>query len=357
MRILTFIVILSINIGFSQDSVYYWNGFKFTENDLQITADASRSYQFDIRIVPKWSKEKQGKTTYAQFISKAVLHKKTSWINSSENKENQLRLGNIFLDYAEYKARLLDYEKKPYSFRNNLQQTFQTDAEAMFGNIAVDCQYGKNEQQLIFWEKYCDSLLSITPRAPFPETEFDRFSLGYGFGPGNTQLMGNLGNYFVSPFSTTNTIYVSWKRMNYSFQLSIAGKNDPLQAYYHPKWEFGDTAVFRQVHNQFTIGYDFVRKPKFILTPFLGFTVFRQAQVSPVIPEGSSQSPARLLVSSGLMFDWRSQSFYETVTSSFRYGLNFRVLYSPVKYMPNMRGSSIHSSISLMIYLDSMKEK
>jgi hypothetical protein len=337
----------------AQDSTRVWDGSPLQASFLFPKQETGSAYQFDIEIVYKLRKEKIKPTTYSYFACFPQLKAYNSWVSSGESAEKQLRFGTVLFDYAEYFSRLMQQD---IHSSNNLPATkdkFNKQMNDAFGALALDTKYGTDTIRIQFWEGYTDSLLQHTPRITFPETFLDKFSMAYGFGGGYIAYNGDLDTYFREPVLFVNTFHFSYKRFNYGFQFAYGNTQKVRNEFYHAKWQFGDTTRLQQIHTQFSLGYDVVKRERISLTPFVGFSSFRLIQKYPTIPEGEPQSPSKLVLFVGGMIDWGSKPFFKSSHSSFSYGVNTRFLYAPVNYIPAIRGSIFQVSCSLMIFIQS----
>lgn len=339
----------------TQDSTYRWNGTPLQSTQFFPAPAVGNSYQFDIELIYKLTKEKIKPTTYSYYVCYPILKSYNSWISVGDKSLEQLRFGTILFAYAEYVSRLMQAEIHQSTDFVQTKNRFNKQMYDAFGSIAVDTKYGTDQIRFEFWEKYTDSLLNVTPRTTIPETTLDHFSMAYGFGAGYTQYHRDLDTYFKEPVLFVNTLHFSYKRFNYGFQFAFGNTQRVKQDFYHAKWQFGDTTRLQQVHTQFSFGYDVIRKERISLTPFIGFSAFRLIQKYPLIPEGEPQSTGKLLLYAGGMIDWGSRPFFKSAYSSFSYGLNTRFLYAPVNYIPAIRGSIFQVSCSLMIYIHTLK--
>lgn len=351
---LFFLVLTGFKLS-AQEFKKYWSDEKLKLSDFTGSPVGSTPFQIKYDIVYSKKKQKIEKTLHSHYETKAIFLPAESWIVADSLQNSRLRYCNVIFDFAElYARRLNDEINVTNSFDNSTKETVRAlnDAVAM---VANDTKLGTDRQRVAFWEAHIDSVLKITYRKDIPDFKYDRLTIGYYWGATHNYLTGNLGNQFSSPFSVCNGVFLSWKRVVYAGQASFLGKSTVSKSYYDQKYEFGDTAVFSMSYSNLSVGYEIIKKPQFLLAPYVGMSTMRMTMRNPNPSGESIPGPLRAAFNAGLGMDFRSKAFFQNNNSQFRYGLCVRANYSPYNYLPKLKGDCFSFTLGISVYLDAVK--
>lgn len=332
----------------------YWSDQKLQLSDFE-GSPVGAPFQVKYDIVYARKNQKIEKTHHFHFQARAIFIPSESWIISDSLQALRLRYCNVVFDFVELYTRTLNNE---INVSNNIEQSKKQTVNALDNTIAAlasDTKLGTDQKRVEFWEHHIDSVLRLTFRKEIPDFKYDRLTIGYFWGPAYNRLTGNLGQQFSSPISVSNGIYVSWKRVNYAIHLTFLGKSTPSKPYYSEKQQFGDTARFVMNYHTYTVGYEVVKKPQFILTPYAGFSTMRFSLSDNNSLTKKYTNPLKASVNAGLGMDFRSKAFFQSNTSQLRYGISLRANYSPYQYLPKLSGNCLSFTLGLSIYLDAVK--
>lgn len=332
----------------------YWSNARLNASDFHAQAFPATPFQVKYDLVVSPYKEKIGKTKHSHYRANAVMYKAESWIAADSLQELRLRYANVIFDFAEYYSRRLEEEINISNSQGKLAEWKRT-LDNEIGRIAIDTRYGTASDRIIFWENYIDNLLRETFRKDVPDYKYERFSIGYYWGATTHQFTGLIGQTFSDPYCVTNGAYFTWKRVYYGFQLAFPGRSVPSSAYYSEKYQFPATATFKASYQHFNIGYEIIRKPRFIVTPFVGLTTLRFIRTDVPKKPGEYSDPLKGSPNAGMAIDFRSVEFFINNSYQFRYGLTLRGSYSPVKYAPKLIGNCLSFTVGISLYMDAIK--
>lgn len=334
----------------------YWSSEKLQFSDFEGSPAGGVPMQIKYDIAYSTKRQKVEQTHHAHYQARAIFIPSQSWIVFDGQRDLRLRYCNVVFDFVELYARRFEDE---INVTDNISQSKNQTIQALndaVSQLSADTKMGTDEKRVAFWEHHIDSVLSYTFRKEIPDYKYDRLTLGYYWGAAYNHLTGNLGAQFSSPVSISNGIYLNWKRVMYSVHATFLGSSKPSQSYYSNKQEFGDTARFYMSYGTFSIGYNLVRQPQFVLTPYAGISAMRMSlRDYDDVQIKKYTNPLRASVNAGLALDFRSKAFYQNNSIQFRYGLTMRANYSPYNYLPKLQGNCLSFSLGLSLYMDAVK--
>lgn len=332
----------------------YWSDQKLQLADFAGSPNGSQRFQIKYDLVYSRKYQRVDKTIHSHFQVKAIFIPSQSWIVYDSLQAQRLRYLNVVFDFAELYARRFDDEiNVSASFENSKAETIRALNDAV-ATVASDTKFGADEQRLAFWENHIDSVLRVTYRKEIPNHRYDRLTLGYYWGGAYNYMTGKLGDQFSSPASISNGIYLSWKRVMFAGHVTFNGKSKPSVGYYSAKQQFGDTARFLMNYSSVFVGYEIIKKPQFLLTPYVGLSTFRMMLIDNPGKKYYTD-PLKGSINLGLGMDFRSQPFFQSNKVQLRYGLTVRASYSPYTYLPKLPGNCLSFMVGLSFYVDAIR--